>query len=87
MLDTNICSFIMRERPPAVLDRLQQAVAFQNSIAISVITYYEMLLGAFGTQCVTASRPTLLRPSSPASPLFCLGTAPLRSRPCASEAI
>ena len=48
MLDTNICSFIMRERPPAVLDRLQQAVAYQNSIAISVITYYEMLLGAFG---------------------------------------
>ncbi len=48
MLDTNICSFIMRERPPAVLDRLQQAIAHQNSIAISVITYYEMLLGAFG---------------------------------------
>lgn len=48
MLDTNICSFIMRERPPAVLDRLQQAIAFRNSIAISVITYYEMLLGAFG---------------------------------------
>ena len=24
MLDTNICSFIMRERPPAVLDRLQR---------------------------------------------------------------
>lgn len=48
MLDTNICSFIMRERPPAVLERLQQAVAHQNSIAISVITYYEMLLGAFG---------------------------------------
>ena len=44
MLDTNICSFIMRERPPAVLDRLQQAVAYQNSIAISVITYCEMLL-------------------------------------------
>jgi tRNA(fMet)-specific endonuclease VapC len=47
MLDTNICSFIMRERPPSVLDRLQQA-AEQNSVAISVITYYEMLLGSIG---------------------------------------
>ena len=45
MLDTNICSFIMRERPPAVLDRLETAVEQQNSIVISVITYYEMLLG------------------------------------------
>jgi tRNA(fMet)-specific endonuclease VapC len=48
MLDTNICSFIMRERPPAVLGRLQRAVELQNSVAISVITYYEMLLGAIG---------------------------------------
>lgn len=48
MLDTNICSFIMRERPGVVLDRLQKAVELQNSIAISVITYYEMLLGAVG---------------------------------------
>jgi len=48
MLDTNICSFIMRERPPAVLARLQQAVELQNGVAISVITYYEMLLGAIG---------------------------------------
>jgi tRNA(fMet)-specific endonuclease VapC len=47
MLDINICSFIMRERPPSVLDRLQQA-AEQNSVAISVITYYEMLLGSIG---------------------------------------
>ncbi len=45
MLDTNICSFIMRERPPAVLERLQGAVESQNRIVISVITYYEMLLG------------------------------------------
>jgi tRNA(fMet)-specific endonuclease VapC len=48
MLDTNICSFIMRERPSVVLDRLQKAVELQNRIAISVITYYEMLLGAVG---------------------------------------
>jgi tRNA(fMet)-specific endonuclease VapC len=48
MLDTNICSFIMRERPPAVVDRLQRAIELQNSVAISVVTYYEMLLGAIG---------------------------------------
>lgn len=48
MLDTNICSFIMRERPVAVLERLQAAMEGQNSIVISVITYYEMLLGTVG---------------------------------------
>jgi tRNA(fMet)-specific endonuclease VapC len=48
MLDTNICSFIMCERPPAVLQRLQTAVETQNSIVISVITYYEMMLGVIG---------------------------------------
>lgn len=48
MLDTNICSFIMRERPVAVLERLQAAVDGQSSIVISVITYYEMLLGIIG---------------------------------------
>ncbi len=48
MLDTNICSFIMRERPTAVLARLQAAVERQNRIVISVVTYYEMLLGTIG---------------------------------------
>lgn len=48
MLDTNICSFIMRERPAPVLERLQAAAGGQNSITISVITYYEMLLGTIG---------------------------------------
>lgn len=48
MLDTNICSYIMRERPVAVLQRLQAAVESQHQIVISVITYYEMLLGTIG---------------------------------------
>ena len=48
MLDTNICSFIMRERPPLLLERLQASVERQDSIVISVITYYEMLLGTIG---------------------------------------
>lgn len=48
MLDTNICSFIMRERPISLLDRLQTATERQDRIVISVITYYEMLLGTIG---------------------------------------
>jgi tRNA(fMet)-specific endonuclease VapC len=48
MLDTNICSFIMRERPLRVLERLQAAVSGNHQICISVITYYEMLLGTVG---------------------------------------
>ena len=48
MLDTNICSFLMRERPVALLERLQATVEKQNRIVISVITYYEMLLGTIG---------------------------------------
>lgn len=48
MLDTGICSFIMRERPVSVLERLQGATNQQHQIVISVITYYEMLLGTVG---------------------------------------
>jgi tRNA(fMet)-specific endonuclease VapC len=48
MLDTNICSFIMRERPPAVLERLQAATDRQSAVVISVVTYYEILLGTIG---------------------------------------
>ncbi|MCW0180738.1 MAG: type II toxin-antitoxin system VapC family toxin [Zavarzinia sp.] len=48
MLDTNICSFIMRERPALVLERLQRAADGQHQIVVSVVTYYEMLLGTVG---------------------------------------
>lgn len=48
MLDTNICSYIMRKRPVSVLERLQAVVDGQHQIVISVITYYEMLLGTVG---------------------------------------
>jgi len=48
MLDTNICSFIMRERPATVLERLEAAVAEQARIVVSSVTYYELLLGAAG---------------------------------------
>ena len=48
MLDTNICSFVIRERPMVLLERLQAAAEEQHRIVISVITYYEMLLGTIG---------------------------------------
>jgi tRNA(fMet)-specific endonuclease VapC len=48
MLDTNICSFIMRQRPMSALNRLQAAAENQRAIVISVVTYYEILLGTIG---------------------------------------
>ena len=46
MLDTNICSFIMRERPLRVLELLQTHVENKDRIVISAITYAEMRFGA-----------------------------------------
>ncbi|MHC0466956.1 type II toxin-antitoxin system VapC family toxin [Kosakonia cowanii] len=48
MLDTNICSFIMREQPEVVLKRLEQAVLRNQRIVVSAITYSEMRFGATG---------------------------------------
>lgn len=48
MLDTNICSFIMREQPEAVIRRLEQAVLRNHRIVVSSITYAEMRFGAIG---------------------------------------
>ncbi|EFE93390.1 type II toxin-antitoxin system VapC family toxin [Serratia odorifera] len=48
MLDTNICSFIMREQPEAVIHRLQQCALRNNRIVVSAITYAEMRFGAIG---------------------------------------
>jgi tRNA(fMet)-specific endonuclease VapC len=48
MLDTSICSFIMREQPEAVLKRLEQAVLRGHRIVVSAITYAEMRSGATG---------------------------------------
>ena len=48
MLDTCICSFIMREQPESVLQRLAEKVAQNNRIVISAITYAEMRYGQIG---------------------------------------
>lgn len=42
MLDTCICSYIMRKRPASVLQRLTNEVEQGNRIVISAITYAEM---------------------------------------------
>ncbi|EPC0218921.1 PIN domain-containing protein [Salmonella enterica subsp. enterica serovar Newport] len=42
MLDTCICSFIMREQPAAVIKRLEQAVLRNHRIVVSAITWAEL---------------------------------------------
>ena len=46
MLDTCICSYIMREKPLSVLQRLQEASQYQCRLVISAITYAELQYGA-----------------------------------------
>ena len=48
MLDTNICSYIMREKPESVLTELQARVQHRDRIVISAITYAELRFGAIG---------------------------------------
>ncbi len=46
MLDTNICSFIMRQSPPSVLAALSEAIAQSRKCVISAISYMELRRGA-----------------------------------------
>lgn len=48
MLDTNICSFIMRKKPRDLLERLQHHVIRRDSVVVSAITYAELRFGAIG---------------------------------------
>jgi tRNA(fMet)-specific endonuclease VapC len=43
LLDTNICIYIRRERPKAVLDRFKILPA--GSTVISLVTYSELFMG------------------------------------------
>lgn len=61
MLDTNICSFIMREHPESVIKRLEQAVLRNNRIVVSAITYAEMRFGAIGKRRRRIMRSWLMR--------------------------
>lgn len=48
LLDTNICIYIARRRPPQVLSRLQRLRP--GDVAMSVITYLELAYGAAKSQ-------------------------------------
>ena len=59
MLDTCICSFIMREMPQSVLERLGAEVASGNRIVISAITYAEMRYGQIGKKASPKLGPAI----------------------------
>jgi len=59
MLDTCICSFIMRELPKSVLERLAAEVANGNQIVVSAITYAEMRYGQIGKKASPKLGPTI----------------------------
>ncbi|GAB3465979.1 MULTISPECIES: type II toxin-antitoxin system VapC family toxin [Azotobacter group] len=59
MLDTCICSFIMRELPESVLQRLAAEVGQNNRIVISAVTYAEMRFGQIGKKA-SAKHKTLV---------------------------
>ena len=46
MLDTNICSFLIRKRPEYLLDKLQKVVVSGHQVVVSSITYAELSFGA-----------------------------------------
>ena len=46
MLDTNICSFLIRKKPVYLLDKLQHVVISGHPVVISSITYAELCFGA-----------------------------------------
>jgi tRNA(fMet)-specific endonuclease VapC len=50
MLDTNICSFIMREHSLTVIEHLEVAVQNRSRIVVSAITYAEMRYGAISSK-------------------------------------
>lgn len=48
MLDTNICSFVMRERSDALLSVFQAHVENKDRLVVSAITYAELRFGTIG---------------------------------------
>ena len=46
MLDTDICSYIIRQAPRPLLSAMEEKVESGRTICISVITYSELRLGA-----------------------------------------
>lgn len=59
MLDTGICSFIMREMPTSVLERLATEASAGNRIVISAITYAEMRYVQIGKKASAKLGPAI----------------------------
>jgi tRNA(fMet)-specific endonuclease VapC len=57
LLDTNICIYIRRRRPPAVLERFRQLEP--GEAVLSVITYGELVYGAENSQLREQARRQL----------------------------
>ncbi len=57
MLDTCICSFIMREHPTSVISRLAAEVERGNRIVVSAVTYAEMRYGQIGKKASAKHKP------------------------------
>lgn len=57
MLDTCICSFIMREHSASVLSRLAAEVERGNRIVVSAVTYAEMRYGQIGKKASAMHNP------------------------------
>ena len=53
MLDTDICSYVIRARDPELLATLQEKVQSGAAISISAITHAELRLGAERSQSVS----------------------------------
>ena len=67
LLDTNICIYALKNRPPSVLERLQSVGP--SSVVLSVITVLELRYGAEKSQTAAASHERLDRFLSPISVL------------------
>ncbi len=46
MLDTNTCSFLIRNQPKGLIDKLQEVVSDGHQVTISAITYAELCFGS-----------------------------------------
>ncbi|MBM3744485.1 MAG: type II toxin-antitoxin system VapC family toxin [Acidobacteria bacterium] len=69
LLDTNICIYIARRRPPQVLSRMEQLRP--GDVGMSVITYLELVYGATKSQQAEANLAKIeqLRELIPVQPL------------------
>jgi len=69
LLDTNICIYIAKRKPPHALARLQQMRP--GDVGMSVVTYFELIYGAWKSEATEANLAKIerLRGLIPVQPL------------------